>query len=123
MLTGQETGAAPEQLARGLVGLGAGAALVKGGHGSGGSSDDVLLDSEGPTWFRAERVATPHTHGTGCTLSAAVAAHLALGATLREAVGSAKDYLTEALVSGATRQVGSGRGPVDHLVRLRKTAS
>lgn len=123
VLTGLETGAAPEQLARGLVGLGAGAALVKGGHGSGGSSDDVLLDSEGPTWFRAERVATPHTHGTGCTLSAAVAAHLALGATLREAVGSAKDYLTEALVSGATRQVGSGRGPVDHLVRLRKTAS
>lgn len=123
VLTGLDPGAAPEQLARRLVGLGAGAALVKGGHGSGRSSDDLLLDAEGPAWFHAERVATPHTHGTGCTLSAAVAAHLALGTSLREAVGSAKAYLTEALISGAARPLGRGRGPVDHLVRLRREPS
>lgn len=123
VLTGLGQDVAPETLAHALVGLGAGAALVKGGHGSGRSSDDLLLDAQGPVWFRAERVATPHTHGTGCTLSAAVAAHLALGATLRAAVGLAKAYLTEALESGAARRVGRGRGPVDHLVRLREQGS
>lgn len=119
VLTGLPLGTSPEELAAALCGLGAGAALVKGGHGSGPSSDDLLLDPDGFVWVCGRRVDTPHTHGTGCTLSAAVAARLAQGVPLREAVADAKAYLSDALVSGAGRQVGRGSGPVDHLVRLR----
>lgn len=123
VLTGLPQDTDPGVLARSLRELGAVAALVKGGHGAGASSEDLLLDAAGSAWFRAPRVETPHTHGTGCTLSAAVASRLALGATLRVAVGDAKHYLDEALRSGASRVVGRGRGPVDHLVRLRGGAS
>jgi hydroxymethylpyrimidine/phosphomethylpyrimidine kinase len=119
VLTGRPAGSGAETLAAALLDLGAAAALVKGGHAGGSSSDDLLVDADGHAWFRADRVDTPHTHGTGCTLSAAVAAHLATGATLRDAVAGAKTYLHEALASGAGRRVGRGRGPVDHLVRLR----
>lgn len=122
-LSGLPAATDPDALARALLALGPGAVLLKGGHGDGPASDDLLVERRGSTWFRAPRIDTPHTHGTGCTLSAAVATRLALGDPLVEAVGAAKAYLAEALASGAHRSVGRGRGPVDHLVRLREVTS
>jgi len=98
-----------------LLGLGAGAALVKGGHRSGPTSTDVLVDADGVLELVAARIDTPHTHGTGCTLSSAIGALLVRDMPLRAAVGEAKDFLTAALLAGAGRRVGHGRGPVDHL--------
>ena len=85
-----------EQAARHLVARGARAALVKGGHLV-GEAVDVLYDGERVSHFTSTRLATAHTHGTGCTLSAAIAAQLARGATLREAVRLAKAYISVAI--------------------------
>jgi hydroxymethylpyrimidine/phosphomethylpyrimidine kinase len=68
--------------------------------------------------FCAPRVATINTHGTGCTLSSAIAAHLAQGLALEAAIRAAKDYLTEALRAGDRLDVGHGHGPVHHFARL-----
>lgn len=106
--------------AKALLKLGCRSVLVKGGHGIGADATDVFADATGTRLFTAERVATNNTHGTGCTLSAAITAHLVRGDGLLEAIAAAKIYLTEALRSGATRPVGSGHGPVDHLVRMRR---
>ncbi|GAA4674748.1 bifunctional hydroxymethylpyrimidine kinase/phosphomethylpyrimidine kinase [Nocardioides nanhaiensis] len=114
------TGAADlVEAGRRLVGLGARHALVKGGHVEGGTVTDLLVSAEGVVELSAPRVDTPHTHGTGCTLSAAIAARLALGDDVSTAVDAAREYLRGALLSGAGRQVGAGHGPVDHLWRLR----
>ena len=77
---------------------------------------DLLVSADGYKWFRLPRVATHNTHGTGCTLSAAITAELAAGAELELAVRGAKDYLTRALISGQDMEIGRGAGPVDHLV-------
>lgn len=103
------------QAAHELRDLGAAAVLVKGGHLSGEASDDVLVDATGTTTLTSARVATGNTHGTGCTLSSAIASLLVGGLALRDAVEQAKTYLTQALRSGADLQFGSGSGPVDHL--------
>jgi hydroxymethylpyrimidine/phosphomethylpyrimidine kinase len=95
------------------------AVLVKGGHLGGDESIDVLADEDGVRSYPAPRIDTPNTHGTGCSLSTAIASHLALGMPLREAVGEAKEYVTGALRSGATYSVGQGNGPIDHLWRTR----
>ncbi|MEM7317056.1 MAG: bifunctional hydroxymethylpyrimidine kinase/phosphomethylpyrimidine kinase, partial [Planctomycetota bacterium] len=96
-----------------LVELGAKAVLITGGGLSGESrSTDVLLDDGTPVLLRTECVATTNTHGTGCTLSAAIAANLALGQELTDSVHKAKDYLTRALSAGLT--LGNGAGPVCH---------
>jgi len=95
---------------------GARAALVKGGHLE-GDAVDVFDDGTQVLELRAERIDTPHTHGTGCTLSAAIAARLALGAPLVEAVRGAKAYVTEAIRHGYA--MGHGHGPVDHLYARR----
>ena len=70
--------------------------------------------------FRAERIDSKNTHGTGCTLSAAITAHLAKGRALEEAVGEAKGFITEAIRS-APADIGSGHGPLDHMCRLMRT--
>lgn len=103
-----------ERVARNLAELGARGVLVKGGHGAGASADDVLLCEGQVQVFSAPRVETENTHGTGCTLSSAIAAYLAKGHELRDAVGAAKTYLTEALQSADLLNVGSGHGPVHH---------
>jgi hydroxymethylpyrimidine/phosphomethylpyrimidine kinase len=96
-----------------LRALGPAAVLVKGGHLEGeADAVDVLLDEEGEALFRAERIETPHTHGTGCTYASAVAANLAKGYALREAVARAKRYLTEALRHALP--LGAGHGPPHH---------
>lgn len=102
-----------EKAARRLVGLGAGAALVKGGHLAGAESIDVLFDGSSGREFRAPRLETRHSHGTGCLLSAAVAAGLAAGASLPDAVETAKRFVTAAIAGGFP--LGSGNGPADAL--------
>jgi hydroxymethylpyrimidine/phosphomethylpyrimidine kinase len=91
--------------------LGAPAVLVKGGHLPGGEAFDLLYDGADFTEFSAARVATRNTHGTGCLLSAAIAARLGQGADLREAVCDAKNFLSAALAAGATMEIGAGHGP------------
>ncbi len=107
----------PQELGDALLALGTGAALVKGGHAGGDASDDLLVEPDRSTWLRAERVDTPNTHGTGCTLSSALACGLVQGLDVLGATRQAKEFLHEALVAGARLELGSGHGPVDHLVR------
>lgn len=93
--------------------LGARAVLVKGGHLESGTAADLLVDADGQEWLEAERMDTPHTHGTGCTLSAAITAYLAMGEDLRTAVRSGKTFVTGAIAHSLA--LGSGIGPVDQL--------
>ena len=93
------------------------AVLCKGGHKVGGA-DDLLCTPQGIRWYRGERIDNPNTHGTGCTLSSAIAANLAKGLALEEAIGQAKAYLTGALK--AMLDLGHGSGPLDHGYVLRK---
>ena len=104
-----------------LLALGAKAVLVKGGHGGGSESVDLLIEGNRVTRLPAERVATRNTHGTGCTLSSAVAAGLAKGLALGDAVRAAKDYVTAAIAAADRLSIGSGQGeshgPVHHFYR------
>ena len=100
-----------------LLALGANAVLIKGGHGSGPESVDLLVERHGVLRLAAERIPTANTHGTGCTLSSAVAAGLAKGAPLGEAVRAAKAYLTSALAAADRLAIGAGHGPVHHFHR------
>ncbi len=100
--------------------LGCGAVLIKGGHGAGDTAVDILFDGTRVERFARPRVDTPHTHGTGCTLSAAVTALLARGAPLGEAVDKAKSFVWGGLQSGRTLGIGQGRGPVDVLFAIRR---
>ena len=95
---------------------GAKAVLVKGGHGEGATSIDILFAGVEPERLEAPRCDTRNTHGTGCTLSAAIAAQLAKGTMLADAVASAKDYVTAAIFAADSLDIGSGqgRGPVHH---------
>ncbi|WP_246725387.1 bifunctional hydroxymethylpyrimidine kinase/phosphomethylpyrimidine kinase [Beijerinckia sp. L45] len=111
--------AAMESVAATLRAGGAAAWLIKGGHGATDRSDDVLFDGEAFTWFSAKRIDTRNTHGTGCTLSSAIAAYLAKGLPLVEAVREAKAYLTAALAGADALNVGTGPGPVDHFFACR----
>lgn len=103
--------------ARDLLSMGPRAVLVKGGHGSGSESSDLLFDSDGPTWLSSPRHATQNTHGTGCTLSSAIAAGLARGLDLKTAVAEAKSYITDAIVAADRLAIGHGHGPVHHFHR------
>ena len=103
-----------------LRALGPAAVLVKGGHLDSDESPDVLATADGLHWFEARRVPTKNTHGTGCTLSSALAAELAKGASAQEAVAIAKDYLAGAVATAGQLTVGSGHGPVQHFHALWK---
>jgi hydroxymethylpyrimidine kinase/phosphomethylpyrimidine kinase len=98
------------EAAEAILGLGARAVLVKGGHLEGPSSDDLFTDGHREEWLTAERIHSANTHGTGCVLSAAVAAHLARGTEVLEAVRAAKEFVTEAIRHGLA--LGKGIGPV-----------
>jgi hydroxymethylpyrimidine/phosphomethylpyrimidine kinase len=99
-----------------LKDAGAKAVLIKGGHGEGSTSIDILFAGVEPERLEAPRVTTRNTHGTGCTLSSAIAAELAKGASLPDAVATAKDYVTAAIRNADMLDIGSGkgRGPVHH---------
>ena len=100
--------------AENLLALGVGAVLIKGGHGSGADSVDLLVESDRCERFAAPRIATENTHGSGCTLASAVAAGLAKGRALTEAVRDAKAYVSAAIAAADRLNVGSGRGPLHH---------
>lgn len=105
-------------LAERLATLGARAVLVKGGHLKGRESVDALHDGERIHMLRAPRVDTRNTHGTGCSLSSAIAAYLARGLPLLAAVEQAKTFLTAALEASGALRVGGGHGPVHHFHAL-----
>ncbi|MFM9941608.1 MAG: bifunctional hydroxymethylpyrimidine kinase/phosphomethylpyrimidine kinase [Hyphomicrobiaceae bacterium] len=105
-----------------LAKLGAKAVLLKGGHGDGPEAVDLLWIDGCITRLTSPRLATRHTHGTGCTLSAAIAALLAQGLDLATAVARGKTFVHRAIASGANLQIGAGHGPVDHLYAIRRAA-
>jgi hydroxymethylpyrimidine/phosphomethylpyrimidine kinase len=102
-----------EQVLR-LRDLGARAVLLKGGHSDAPESVDIFVDGGVELRLPAPRIATNNTHGTGCTLSSAIAAGLAKGLRLVEAVAEAKAYVTLAIAGADRLTVGSGHGPVHH---------
>lgn len=109
-----------EAQGRRLLALGPGAVLMKGGHDVGTDATDILVLPSGSLRFARPRIATRNTHGTGCTLAAAIAARLACGDTLASAVGAAKDFVWNAIQAGQELGVGKGNGPVDHLHAIRR---
>jgi hydroxymethylpyrimidine/phosphomethylpyrimidine kinase len=104
-----------------LLRMGPRSVVVKGGHLE-GESVDLLFDGGAFREYSAPRVETPNTHGTGCTFASAIAAGLAKGMDLPQAVGEAKGYLTAALKAGAGLRLGQGRGPLHHLAELYERA-
>src|SRR5262249_60080537 len=97
-----------------LLALGCRAVLIKGGHAQGAESVDLLVQPGSVLRLAAPRVTTANTHGTGCTLSSAIAAGLAQGRDLASAVGAAKDYVTAAIAAADRMRIGSGHGPTHH---------
>jgi hydroxymethylpyrimidine/phosphomethylpyrimidine kinase len=88
--------------------------LIKGGHGEGADSTDYLIRAGGVTPFAAKRILTRNTHGTGCSLSSAIAAYLARGEALEGAIGHAKAYVSAAIAAADRLDVGHGHGPIHH---------
>ncbi|HEX9729041.1 MAG TPA: bifunctional hydroxymethylpyrimidine kinase/phosphomethylpyrimidine kinase [Gemmatimonadales bacterium] len=113
----------PEQMeraGRALVALGARAALIKGGHGAGREVTDVLVTATAVRVFTARRLDTASTHGTGCTLSAAITAGLALGDPLADAVARALDFVHRAIATAPG--LGGGQGPLNHFTPVSRNA-
>ena len=94
--------------------------LLKGGHLNAPTAQDVLCAAGEISTFELSRIKTQNTHGTGCTLSAAIASYLAQGYALKESVMRAKQYLFEAIVSGSEQSLGKGHGPVHHFYSIEQ---
>jgi hydroxymethylpyrimidine/phosphomethylpyrimidine kinase len=103
---------------RRLLALGARAVLIKGGHGQGAESIDTLFHGDDIIALPAPRLATTNTHGTGCSLSSAIAAGLAKGETLEQAVRNAKTWISAAIAAADRLGVGKGHGPIHHFHRF-----
>jgi len=104
-----------QQQAQKLLALGAAAVLIKGGHGGGTESVDLLIEASGETLRLAvPRIATENTHGSGCTFASAIAAGLAKGLPLPGAAREAKTYVSAAIAAADRLGVGSGHGPLHH---------
>ena len=107
-----------ERAAQHLMQYGATSVLLKGGHEEGDTKSDILFSMSPSgvqsTIFSSQTIQTRNTHGTGCTLSAAIAAFMARGLSVGDAVAEAKHYVTEAILSGADVSMGGGFGPVNH---------
>jgi len=110
--------AAIEAQGRRLLAFGCQAVLIKGGHGAGSESIDYLIDGSSSLALAAPRLATKNTHGTGCSLSAAIAAELAKGEALVDAVRSAKTFVSAAIAGADRFSVGHGHGPIHHFHRF-----
>jgi hydroxymethylpyrimidine/phosphomethylpyrimidine kinase len=121
LLVGTDVGTVDEMEAAGRIFLerGATAALIKGGHGTNATVVDLLVTANGVHRFTHPRVATTSTHGTGCTLSAAITAGLAGGATIEDAVQGALDFVHRAIVTAPG--LGSGHGPLNHFVDAQES--
>lgn len=105
---------------RSILALGCKAVLIKGGHLEGRKVDKLYLPNGEVCSFVHEAIATRNTHGTGCTLSSAIAAFMARGLALADAVAQAKTYLSQALEAGKDVHIGEGHGPVNHLFNPEK---
>jgi hydroxymethylpyrimidine/phosphomethylpyrimidine kinase len=116
-LTGLAMQSAADRIAAGqaLLGMGAAAALIKGGHGEGETLTDTLVHPGGVEFFSLPRIQTRNTHGTGCTLASAIATGLAQGMALPAAIRRARDYLQNAIATAP--DFGTGHGPVNHLAK------
>lgn len=111
-----------QTIAAHLLELGPAAVLLKGGHLQARHSNDLLLSKEGVHWLTSPRIAASNnTHGTGCTLSSAIASGLALGLDLFSACQTAKNYVFQAIVAAKDDKVGKGNGPVHHFYHLWPT--
>lgn len=112
------------EAARHLMKLGASTILLKGGHEEGDTKSDILYQAVSGdinvTSFSTPTIVTHNIHGTGCTLSSAIAAYMARGLALKEAIGAAKTYIFEAITAGADISIGHGFGPVNHLYNPQK---
>jgi hydroxymethylpyrimidine/phosphomethylpyrimidine kinase len=106
--------AAIESQGRRLLAMGCGAVLIKGGHGQGSESIDYLVSGNGTIALAAPRIATQNTHGTGCSLSSAIAAGLAKGEDLETAVRHAKAWVSAAIAAADRLGIGHGHGPIHH---------
>jgi hydroxymethylpyrimidine/phosphomethylpyrimidine kinase len=106
--------AAIEHQGRRLLAMGCRAVLIKGGHGQGAESTDYFIDASGSRALAAPRIATKNTHGTGCSLSSAIAAGLAKGEELETAIRNAKAWISAAIAAADRFSVGHGHGPVHH---------
>lgn len=106
-----------ESSANKLLKTGAASVLIKGGHGEGDECRDCLLYDNQYFWFCSKKITTSNSHGTGCTLSSAIAAFMAKGEGVDNAVRKAKGYLNEALLGGASYHLGRGNGPLHHACR------
>ena len=109
-------GDSAREAARRIHALGPGYVVIKGGHLTGATSDDLVFDGRDFSLVSGPRIATRHTHGTGCTFSAAIAAQLAAGRSAREAIAAARVFVQGAIEH--VEPIGSGRGPVNHLWRF-----
>lgn len=121
VLLGSEIGEGEREMgaaAEALLSLGAKAVLLKGGHAQGPESVDLYSDGNYRQNFHARRIATRNTHGTGCSLSSAIAAFLARGKPMPDAVSRAKDYVTAAIAAADRLAVGGGHGPIHHFHAL-----
>jgi hydroxymethylpyrimidine/phosphomethylpyrimidine kinase len=110
--------AAIERQGQKLLAMGCPAVLIKGGHGEGHESVDYLFQASGVIALPAPRIATENTHGTGCSLSSAIAAELAKGAPLEVAVRNAKAFISAAIANANRFTVGHGHGPIHHFHRF-----
>jgi hydroxymethylpyrimidine/phosphomethylpyrimidine kinase len=106
--------AAIESQGRRLLAMGCSAVLIKGGHGQGAESTDYLVSGNGTIALPAPRIATQNTHGTGCSLSSAIAAGLARGEAMETAVRNAKAWISAAIAAADRLGVGHGHGPIHH---------
>jgi len=113
--------ASMNEAAKRILAKGCNTLLIKGGHLAGKKIDRLYAADKQVREYEAQDVATRNTHGTGCTLSSAITAHLAIGYTMEEAIAKAKAWLTEALIAGADVEIGSGHGPVNHFHAPVKT--
>ena len=107
-----------ERQGRQLLSMGCRIVLIKGGHGQGADSIDYLIDANGVIALAAPRVATKNTHGTGCSLSSAIAAGLAKGEEMETAIRNAKAWISAAIASADRFSVGHGHGPIHHFHRF-----
>ena len=107
-----------EKQGKALLELGSKAVLMKGGHLGTDESPDLLVSRTGTVWFEQDRIETKNTHGTGCTLSSAIAAALAKGQSNEDAIKDAKSYLLSAISAADSLHIGSGHGPTHHFHSL-----
>ncbi|MGL4562915.1 MAG: bifunctional hydroxymethylpyrimidine kinase/phosphomethylpyrimidine kinase [Brevinema sp.] len=109
-----------QEIGQELLRLGSQYVLVKGGHYDNEKSSDILISSNDTRCYESKRIISKNTHGTGCTLSAAIAANLARGVEMNEAVDLSKKYISKAIESASIQSVGNGAGPTDHFWFLDK---